>query len=390
MAVSGSDLSSLYQARAIVDEVFRLVRPDSIYERPIPERHRVIFYIGHLEAFDRNLLREVAAFPDVAPELDRLFAFGIDPEPGCLPSDSPSDWPEVPAVEEYCLRVREEVDACWIAAPAQLRHVAIEHRLMHAETLAYMLHNFPHDRLVAPDEPESVESNGLVRPQDTVEVAGGPVVMGRHCSEGFGWDNEFPRLPVEVDGFRIDRRKVSNGEYLEFVKRGGPAPHFWVNRGGRWMLRRMFDEIELPLDWPVWVTQNQASEYARWRGGRLPTEAEWHRAVEGSDTARGNFDARRFDPEPVDANAASASRWGVEDLVGNGWEWTSSLFRPFPGFQPFSFYPGYSVNFFDDDHYVLKGASPRTDGVFTRASFRNWFRKDYPHVFATFRCIHKP
>jgi formylglycine-generating enzyme required for sulfatase activity len=74
-------------------------------------------------------------------------------------------------------------------------------------------------------------------------------------------------------------------------------------------------------------------------------------------------------------------------MVGNGWEWTSTLFGPFPGFEPFPFYAGYSKNFFDEEHYVLKGGSPRTASCFLRRSFRNWFRPDYPYVYASFRLV---
>jgi gamma-glutamyl hercynylcysteine S-oxide synthase len=382
MAVTGSDRAALQQARTAVDDVFALVREPALYERPIPERNRLIFYVGHVEAFDGNLLRHAMDVPATTPELDRLFAFGIDPEPGCLPDDQPKDWPSLTEVRRYCERVRNEIDTIWTEVPAQLRHVALEHRLMHAETLAYMLHNMPLDQLVSPAVFESVPTGGAAEPASTVDVAPGVVVLGRHCSEGFGWDNEFPRTDVEVDRFCIAERKTTNGEYLDFLQQAGGTPsHFWRQRNGRWYLRRMFDEVPLPLDWPVWVTHAQASEYCAWKGARLPTEPEWHRASEGTDFEGCNFDSRRYDPEP-----ASCEPGAVNDLYGNGWEWTSTLFRPFPGFQPFSFYPGYSANFFDDDHYVLKGASPRTDGVFTRRSFRNWFRQDYPYVFASFRC----
>jgi formylglycine-generating enzyme required for sulfatase activity len=74
-------------------------------------------------------------------------------------------------------------------------------------------------------------------------------------------------------------------------------------------------------------------------------------------------------------------------MVGNGWEWTSTPFGPFPGFTPAPNYPGYSANFFDGHHYVLKGASPRTAACFLRRSFRNWFRPEYSYVYATFRCV---
>src|SRR5438128_9027542 len=98
--------SRVAEARSQTDELFGLVRPEAIYDRPIPERHRIIFYLGHLEAFDWNLL----GGGTLDPTLDRLFAFGIDPPPGELPSDQPSDWPAVEEVARYCRLVRDEVD----------------------------------------------------------------------------------------------------------------------------------------------------------------------------------------------------------------------------------------------------------------------------------------
>jgi formylglycine-generating enzyme required for sulfatase activity len=74
-------------------------------------------------------------------------------------------------------------------------------------------------------------------------------------------------------------------------------------------------------------------------------------------------------------------------MTGNGWEWTSDIFAPFEGFEPHPHYPGYSADFFDGGHYVLKGASPRTADLLTRPSFRNWFRPEYPHMYAGFRLV---
>src|SRR5271170_8030227 len=131
-------LDRLSDARVRTDEIFDTVRPDSIYERPIPERHRIIFYLGHLEAFDWNLLR--SRLPNAKsfdPEFDRLFAFGIDPVDGGLPSDRPSDWPVRPQIELYRDRIRTTIDAALESGdepPHMLLNVAIEHRLMHAET----------------------------------------------------------------------------------------------------------------------------------------------------------------------------------------------------------------------------------------------------------------
>ncbi len=186
-----------------------------------------------------------------------------------------------------------------------------------------------------------------------------------------------------VPGFKIDRYKVTNGDYLEFVGDGGEAPVFWKRRGSEWMYRTMFDEIPLPLDWPVYVSHAQASSYARWAGKELPTEAEWQRAVLGGPSS-GNFGMKRWDPVPVTAFGLES---GVEDIRGNGWEWTSTVFAPFPGFEPFPFYPGYSANFFDGQHYVMKGGSARTAACMMRPSFRNWFQPNYPYVYAGFRCV---
>jgi formylglycine-generating enzyme required for sulfatase activity len=237
-----------------------------------------------------------------------------------------------------------------------------------------------------------------------VRVPGGRVTLGASREEqGFGWDNEFPRMSVEVEDFTVDRHNVTNGEYLEYMRAtGAAAPHFWVQRDGDWFWRGMFALVPLPLDWPVYATQEEATAYARWRGGRIMTEAEYHRAAYGTpsgeereqpwgdgpaDASRGNFDFTHWDPVPVGSYPQGASAWGVHDLVGNGWEWTSTVFDGFPGFEPMPSYPVYSADFFDGKHYVLKGASPATAAQLVRRSFRNWFRGNYPYVYATFRVV---
>ena len=133
------------------------------------------------------------------------------------------------------------------------------------------------------------------------------------------------------------------------------------------------------------------------------TEPEYHRAAfatpsgeerrfpwgdEPPDRTRGNFDFANWDPVPVGSYPDGASAWGVEDLVGNGWEWTATTFDGFRGFKPMRCYPVYSADFFDGEHYVMKGASPATARDLVRRSFRNWFRPNYPFVYATFRCVY--
>ena len=151
----------------------------------------------------------------------------------------------------------------------------------------------------------------------------------------------------------------------------------------------------------MYVSHAEATAYARWRDARLPTEAEYQRAAYGSPsgeqrhpwgderptTQHGDFDFSSYDPEPVGSHPAGQSAWGVDDLVGNGWEWTSTTFAPFPGFRAMASYPEYSADFFDGEHMVLKGASPVTAAELLRPTFRNWFRRRYPYVYATFRCV---
>jgi iron(II)-dependent oxidoreductase len=426
-------LARLEDARRRTDALFEIVKPEFLYDRPIPERHRIIFYIGHLEAFDWNLLREPLGAPEPRrPDFDRLFAFGIDPVGGGLPTDQPADWPSLEEVRGYNAELREAIDAGLgrKMEPAARRdasldprlHVAIEHRLMHEETLSYMFHQLPLARKIGQAQilPPSVPA---LEPA-MVTIPAGTATLGipRSDTSAFGWDNEYEAHQVTVPAFSIDRYMVSNGEYLRFLGDGGyenralwteanwnwisekkiRQPVFWKLAGGNWYFRGMFEEIPLPLDWPVYVSQAEASAYARWAGKALPTEAQWHRAAYatpdgperpypwGADAPApgyGNFDFVRRDPAPVHAYPESQSAFGVSGLLGNGWEWTSDVFGPFSGFERFPFYPGYSANFFDGKHYVMKGGSARTAASMLRRSFRNWFQAHYQYVYVGFRCV---
>ena len=110
-AVANNLLDRFRDARRKSDSLFAIVKPEAIYDRPIPERHRIVFYIGHLEAFDWNLLHEnVFGLKSFHPDFDRLFAFGIDPVGGGLPTDQPSDWPSLQTVQEYVMNIRSALD----------------------------------------------------------------------------------------------------------------------------------------------------------------------------------------------------------------------------------------------------------------------------------------
>lgn len=444
LKVQSDLLSRMDEARARTDALFDLLPPNSYYERPIPERHRLIFYVGHLEAFDWNLLSgPLGLRPDEA-EFDKLFAFGIDPVDGGLPTDTPKDWPSIARVEKYNSNIRRRLDEALgkprpasrdlqsALADGTSLNVAIEHRLMHAETLAYLFHNLAFEKKESPCRPQ--EDTRPTPAQQQVMIPAGIATLGmsKTAPHEFGWDNEFGEQQIRVAGFSIDAYPVTNGEYLKFVQAGGyqdarywktedwgwkqragiEHPHFWLlslrkgaavdDPNANWEYRGMFGTIALPLSWPVWVSHAEASAFAKWAGKKLPTEAQWHRAAYGTregaeraypwgdeapEPSRGNFHHQNWDATPVDAHPSGVSAFGVFDLLGNGWEWTSSEFAPLPGFEPFPFYPGYSANFFDGKHFVMKGGSARTDACMLRRAFRNWFQPHYSYVYSKFRCV---
>jgi ergothioneine biosynthesis protein EgtB len=432
-------IEQLSDARRRSDDLFAVVGPDSLYERPIAERHRIIFYIGHLEAFDWNLFHDrVLHLKSFHPEFDRLFAFGIDPVGGGLPTDQPSDWPSISAVRQYVETARNVLDEKLAEALSDsvpptsegfplstLLDVAIEHRLMHAETLAYMLHQLPLDRKIPQREPLNPPTSPVSH--RSIEIPAGLVTLGLSRDSGlFGWDNEFEAHTVQVPAFAIDQFKVTNRQYLEFIaargyethefwgdneksenwnwksERGISHPAFWKRDGNQWLYRTMFEDVSLPLDWPVYVSQAEAKAFAKWAGKSLPTEHEWQRAAYGTpsreersypwgeqspDATMGNFDFARWNPLPVNAFPENKSAFGVNGMVGNGWEWTSTEFGPFPGFEPFPFYRGYSTDFFDSKHFVMKGGSARTAACMLRRTFRNWFQAHYQYIYTGFRCV---
>ena len=143
----------------------------------------------------------------------------------------------------------------------------------------------------------------------------------------------------------------------------------------------------------MWVTLFEAAAFCEWYGdgARILSEHQYH-AVFNDDQASfnaaaqsGNNDWKHRTAVSVGTMGDGVSTGGVFDLVGNGWEWTSSEFVPLDGFTPMPSYPAYSSDFFDGKHFVLKGASPYTSTRLQRLSFRNFFQPNYPFVHAKFR-----
>ena len=422
------------RARRFTATLFDLVTDEAYYQRPIALRNPIVFYEGHISAFAVNaLLKAALGQHGIDDELERLFARGIDPEDETALGGGAAAWPSRDRVRRFVAeadrRLRHALQHDDLVRPghrlldrAEAVYTALEHEELHQETLHYIWHRLPASakRVPAGWQPPA---DGPVPPRRRMAVDAGRATLGVvRDAVPFGWDNEMPALQVDVPAFVIDQHDVTNAEYLEFVNAGGygrealwtpeawawreresiERPMFWDRTGEGWTWRTMFGPVPLPLAWPVYVSHAEAEAFLRWRGDRLPTEAEYHRAAFGTqsgeqrcfpwgdeppDATRGNFGNARFDPVVVGAYPSGVSAWGVHDLIGNGWEWTSTPFAPFPGFAAMASYPEYSADFFDGKHLVMKGASPATPVATIRRSFRNWFRPHYPYVYATFRGV---
>jgi len=415
--------------------LFDMLDPAVYQTRPIALRNPIVFYEGHLPAFSANtLLGRGLNRAGIDARLDVLFARGIDPDDEASATPRVIDrWPARPDVLAYAHQADEAIlDALAhadidqpdspVLRRAQGVYALLEHEAMHQETLLYRWHQLSAGAKRRPEGSTRPVTGGAPPAPRTVRVPAGRARLGAESGAAFGWDNEFPAWTADVEAFDIDVYDVTNQDYLAFVEAGGYAidalwsaegwrwvqekqvrhPLFWARRGDGWVWRGMFEERPLPPAWPVYTSQAEAAAYARWAGRRLPTEAEFHRAAYGDpsgverthpwgeappDGTRGNFDFVHWEPVPVGSYPAGASAWGVHDLVGNGWEWTSTIFDGFPGFEPMASYPEYSADFFDGQHYVMKGASPATARELVRRSLRNWFRANYPYVYATFRTV---
>jgi gamma-glutamyl hercynylcysteine S-oxide synthase len=240
-------------------------------------------------------------------------------------------------------------------------------------------------------------------------VPGGEYVLGTD-TEPWAYDNERPAHVVELAPFRIDTTAVTNEAYTVFVDDGGyDDPRHWTDDGWKWRteadlvapqywhrdaddrwLRQRFGRTEpVPPAEPVQhVCWYEADAYARWSGARLPTEAEWEVAAQGTPIVGANLwrqGPHRFAPAPVATTDDVVSEHGVHGMLGGVWEWTASAFAGYPGFRAFP-YREYSEVFFGPDYKVLRGGSWATHPSAMRTTFRNW---DFPirrQIFSGFRC----
>jgi iron(II)-dependent oxidoreductase len=367
-------------------------------------------HIGNQE--ELWLVRDVGGREPVRQDIDEMYDAFQHPRADrpALPLLSPVE------TRSYVREVRDKVMDVLASTPLEGRKLVenafafgmiVQHEQQHNETmLATHQLRTGEPVLHAADPPAPA---GPVAAQEIL-VPAGPFTMGTSV-EPWALDNERPAHRVHVDAFVIDKYPVTNAAYVEFITAGGydqpqwwselgwayrqkaglTAPRFWVRDGDRW-LRNGFGTVEpLVADEPVvHVCFYEAEAFAAWAGKRLPTETEWEKAARhdpAADRSRrypwgdedpgpehANLGQGHLRPARIGAYPAGESAYGVAQLIGDVWEWTSSDFEAYPGFVAFP-YREYSEVFFGPDYKMLRGGSFGADAAACRGTFRNW---DYP------------
>ena len=292
-------------------------------------------------------------------------------------------------VRERTLDVLDEIDLETgdpLLRDGFVYELILAHEHQHNETMLQLLQMVPDYEPVERDPGPAGEP--VAEGPEMVRVEGGEHEIG-DGGEGFAYDNERPRHAVELDAFEIDRTPVTNRDYARFVdETGAEPPLYWEHDGeGGWVRTAMGRKRAVEPDHPVvHVDYEGAAGFARWAGKRLPTEPEWEAAARGADRERANLDHLAFGTAPAGAYADAAAECGAVQMLGDVWEWTSSDFTGYPGFEAFP-YDEYSQVFFGPEHRVLRGGAWATRRSVIRTTFRNWDLPIRRQIFSGVRCV---
>ncbi len=372
----------------------RLIEPvtdDQLNRVYDPILSPLIWDLGHIANFEELwLVRRIGGRDPLRGDLGELYDAIEQPRKirGQLPILRADEVrPYMAEVRERTLEVLERIEfdpGNRLLADGFVYEMLLAHEHQHNETMLQLI------QMVEPYEPVEVDDSPASEP-----VAGGPEMVrvegGAHeigaPEAGFAYDNERPRHRVELAPFWIDRTPVTNGDYIEFIKdTGADPPMYWRRAGDHWIRTAMGRTEPVDPRLPViHVSWHEADAFARWAGKRLPTEPEWEAAAAGAHRERANLDELSFGCAPAGAFADAPADCGAVQMIGDVWEWTSSDFTPYPGFEAFP-YPEYSEVFFGHTYKVLRGGAWATRRDVIRTSFRNWDLPQRHQIFSGIRC----
>ena len=382
--------------------------------------------LGHIGNFEELWgMRQLPGSEEVYPQLDEIYDAVRNPRSTRADLDLPS--------REDLLRYLTTIRSSVIRKRTELQgnddpllredyvyHMLLQHEVQHQETILQTLQLKQGDLYPLPAEGRTLPDGSSDGVGTFVTIPGGEMEFGTDQRSGV-YDNERPAHRRSVSSFRMGRFPVTNGEYLRFVEDGGyrrkelfdeegwrflrdekiEAPKYWIRDSDGWS-ERVMERVEPlnPLKPVCHVCWHEATAYARYLGARLPSEIEWEYAARfdpetglprrnpwGEDEwheGLANLGIDGWGRAEIGAFPAGASPFGVEQMIGEVWEWTSSHFEAWPGFEAYP-YDEYSRVFFGDKFRVLRGGSWATDAAAIRGTFRNW---DFPirrQIFAGFR-----
>jgi gamma-glutamyl hercynylcysteine S-oxide synthase len=320
--------------------------------------------LGHIANFEELwLVQTIGGRPPLHGELGRFYDAIENPrrERGELPILRDEELRSyLDEVRARTLDVLEGVDVGPESPDRLLREgfvyeMLVAHELQHQETMLQLLQMLDVPYRPAEADPEPFAPAPIAGDAGTIRIEAGTYAIGAP-DRGFAYDNERPRHEVALQAFEIDRTPVTNAAYVEYMgETGAEPPMYWERDGDGWARAAM--GVSTPVDPArpvVHVSWEEAESFARWAGKRLPTEFEWE-----------------------------AARPRLEG-VGGVWEWTSSDFLAYDGFEAFP-YDEYSKVFFGDTYKVLRGASWATHPHVARPSFRNWDLPQRRQIFSGIR-----